>query len=127
SPTALVPGGALPLAFGIERPLPNTMAYSWGLSLQRQLSSTASVEVGYQGSRVVHDYQIVELNDATPGTAPRQQRRPYPGYQSIKYAAANGQSHYHGLEAKVEKRAGSSGLSGLSSFTWAKAIDTVGG
>ena len=101
SPVAAVPGGALPRAFGIERPLPQTLSYSWGLSIQRQLNPLTALEVGYQGSHVAHELQVTEYNDAVPGTAPRQQRRPYPDFQSIRLATANGDVSYNGLEVKA--------------------------
>ena len=73
------------------------------------------------------DLQVTQVNDATPGTTPRQQRRPYPNYQTITVVQANGSSSYNGLELKFEKRASSDGLFLLVSYTWDKSIDTVGG
>ncbi|MEO7649834.1 MAG: hypothetical protein ABIZ80_05160, partial [Bryobacteraceae bacterium] len=127
TPSVSVAGAALPNLAGIENPLPLSINHSWGLSVQRQLTPTLAVEIGYQGAETQHDLQVTQVNDATPGTAPRQQRRPYPNYQTVTVVQANGTSSYNGLELKLEKRASSDGLSLIVSYTWAKSIDTVGG
>ena len=126
--TALLgPQATLFSVFGVQSPLPLPLAHSWGLSIQREFSPNLAFEIGYQGSETQHDLSVVQLNDATPGTAPRQQRRPYPQYAGITQVLANGTSSYNGLEMKLEKRAAADGLSMLLSYTWAKSIDTVGG
>jgi len=127
NPAAQVPGGGLPNVFAIQRPLPNMLNYSWGFSIQQQIAANTAIEVGYQGNHTVHDYQVTEFNDAVPGSAPRQQRRPYPQYQTVRLTTGNGSSSYNGLEAKIDRRAGRAGLSAVLAFTWAKQIDTVGG
>src|SRR5436309_2585756 len=71
--------------------------------------------------------QIIEVNDATPGTGDRQLRRPFPTMQSYQLLVGNGDLMYHGLELKLEKRPGPEGLSTLLAYTWAKSIDTAGG
>jgi len=122
-----VSGGGLPSVFAIQRPLPLTLSYSWGLAVQRELSQNTSFEIGYQGAHLVHDLLVTAFNDAVPGAAPRQQRRPYPQFQNINFVTANGTNSYNGLEMKLERRPGKSGLSGLLAYTWAKSIDTLGG
>lgn len=127
NPQAQVPGGGLPNAFGIQRPLPQTLSYSWGLAIQRQLSLNTSFEIGYQGSHLVHELLVTAFNDAVPGPGPRQQRRPYPQFQNITLATANGINSYNGLEVKLDRRPGESGLSILLAYTRAKSIDNAGG
>jgi hypothetical protein len=127
NPGSAVPGGALPNARGIQRPLPQQLSYSWGLSIQHELARNTAFEIGYQGSHVVHELMVTSYNDAVPGTAPRQSRRPYPAFQTINMVTANGDVKYNALEMKLERRAGANGLSGLLGYTWAKAFDTVGG
>jgi hypothetical protein len=127
NPAALVPGGGLPDVYGFQSPLPQWLVHSWGFAIQRELSPNTVFEIGYQGSHTVHEEQIVSANDATPGTTPRQQRRPYPDYQNITMVLGNGDSRYNGLEMKLERRPGKAGLSLMLAYTWAKEIDTVGG
>src|SRR5262249_12239801 len=72
-----VPGGTLPNVGGFQDPMPQWYVPNWGLSVEHQLNPNTLIEVGYQGTRSVHEMQIVEINDAIPGTAPRQSRRPF--------------------------------------------------
>jgi hypothetical protein len=85
------------------------------------------LEVGYQGTHSVHEIQIVEANDARPGTGDRQLRRPFPTLQSYQLLVANGDQRYDALEVKFEKRPGPDGLSTLLAYTWSKSLDTIGG
>ena len=124
--SAFTPGGGLPLAGAFESPLPQWYVPNWGLALQHRLTDNAMVEVGYQGSRSVHEIQIREVNDADLGTAPRQERRPFPMLQSYQYMEASGDQYYNALEFKLEKRPGPEGLTALVAYTWAKSIDTTG-
>ena len=122
-----VPGGGLPVTGGFQSPMPSWYVVNYGLSIERQLSANTLFEIGYQGSHSVHDMQVVEVNDAIPGTGDRQLRRPFPTMQSYQLLVGNGDMGYDGLEMKFEKRPGPEGLSMLLAYTWAKSIDTAGG
>jgi hypothetical protein len=126
NPTQATPGGALPNVNGFENPTPLWLIYSWGTSIQYEISPMMAFETAYQGGHSIHESTVTEFNDAVPGSTPRQQRRPFPQLQSYRLVTANGDSKYNSLEAKLQRRAGSSGLSMLLTYTWAKAIDTVG-
>jgi hypothetical protein len=120
-------GGGLPTTGGFQNPMPMWYAINWGTSIERQLTNNTMFEIGYQGTHSVHEFQVIEINDARPGTGDRQLRRPFPTMQSYQLLAANGDLIYHGLELKLEKRPGPEGLSTLLAYTWAKSIDTAGG
>ncbi len=122
-----VPGAALPNIYGFQNPVPQWNMYNWGLSVQRQLSPLAMVEVGYQGVQGVHEIQVTEFNDALPGPGSRQSRRPFPGLQTFRLMLPNGSRNYHGLETRIEKRPGPEGLTALLAYTWSKSMDTIGG
>ncbi len=122
-----VVGGGLPNIGGFQDPMPQWYVINWGLSVQRRLSGNTLFEIGYQGSRSVHEMQIMEWNDAAPGSGDRQSRRPYPAIQRYHYLAGNGDKNYNGLEVKVEKRPGPEGLTALMAYTWSKSLDTMGG
>jgi hypothetical protein len=122
-----VPGGGLPQTGGFQDPMPMWYAINWGMSVERQLSTNTLFEIGYQGTHSVHEFQVIEVNDARPGTGDRQLRRPFPTMHSYQLLAANGDLIYHGLELKLEKRPGPEGLTTLLAYTWAKSIDTAGG
>ncbi len=112
---------------GIQDPMPQWYVPNWGMSVQHRLGQNTLLEVGYQGSRSVHEIQVVSVNDATPGPGNVQQRRPFPTLQEYRFLMGNGDRNYHALEVKFEKRPGPSGLSTLLAYTWAKSLDTVGG
>ena len=124
--SVVAPGVGVPIINGFESPLPQSVVHSWGLAIQQQLSPNTAFEIGYQGSHAVHDYVPTQANDATPGPGARQQRRPYPQYNDIRIVRAAGDSSYNGMELKLERRPGPSGLSLLLAYTWSKTISTVG-
>lgn len=126
-PFGATAGPVIPNVNGGERQWPNAITQQWGISVQYGIGARTVVEVGYQGSNGVHEPNIVAFNDAIPGTTPRQSRRPYPQYQNINFTTPNGQNNTQGLLARMERKAGREGLSAVLSFTWLKAIDTVGG
>jgi hypothetical protein len=126
-PSTITAGSTTPTITAFEDPLPTTQSYSWGFSIQQQLSARTVFDVGYQGSHTAHDYTIFDANDATPGPGAIQTRRPFPAYQSIRLIGGGGDSNYNGLEVRLEQRPGPSGVSALMSYTWSKTIDTMGG
>jgi len=126
NPNQATPGGALPNVNGFENPIPLWLVYSWGLSVQYEISPMMAFEAGYQGGHSIHEFSVTEFNDAVPGSTPRQQRRPFPQLQAYRLVTANGDSKYNSMEMKLQRRPGASGLSMLLTYTWAKAIDTVG-
>ena len=88
------------------------------------------VEVGYLGSL---GHKLAGLNPLTinqvppdkmgPGNA--QVLRPFPQYSDVTVLApAIGNSNYHGMNVKVDKRM-SSGLQLQANYTWSKAIDDI--
>jgi len=125
--SVVTPGSTAPTLTGFESPLANWMVYNWGLSIQRELSAEMVFEIGYQGSKTTHELTIISANDATPGTEPRQSRRPYPQYQQINFVRPIGSASYNGMEISLRKRPGASGLSLLTAYTFAKSIDMMGG
>ena len=103
-------------------------AQHWSANVQRQLSETLLGEVSYAGSRGVHVMINLPLNEVQPGPGTQQSRRliqPLNNITAINIFAPRNMSTYHGLLSKLEKRFGS-GLQGLFSYTWSKAIDFGG-
>jgi hypothetical protein len=81
------------------------------------------VEIAYVGSKATHLQSILDLNqDRVPGPGDIQARRPLPQYGSFNNLVNRGNSNYHSLQLKAEKRI-SHGLSFLSSFTFSKSIN----
>ncbi len=103
---------------------------NFNLNVQRQLPGNAVVELGYlstlghkltaPGSRSINQ---VDPGRIGPGNA--QALRPFPQFSDVRVIApAIGNSNYHGLNLRVDKRF-SRGLQFNANYTWSKAIDDV--
>ncbi len=115
----------------IQQNQQNGYSQQWNLTLQKQLPSSMLLEAQYQAN-VGHslggpnyNYNMIPL---VAGQGPAQQSqamRPFPHYNSVFVESPDwGNSTYHSLNVKAEKRF-SSGLSYLFNYTWAKFIDDV--
>ncbi len=116
--------------------LPN--AHQWNFNIQREIGSDWLFEAGYSGSRGIHLVRQYDGNfsPAAPGNIDL--KRPYrslaiPGTSIVASPLGpvtshrlDGNSIYHALLTKVEKRF-SKGFTVLSSYTFSKTIgDTCG-
>jgi hypothetical protein len=113
----------------IQRQLPDAQAQQWGLNVQRELTRSLVVEVGYQGSKGTHLPLLFNLNQPPPGAgtvAQKQALRPYPAFGNISYLTARGDSSFNGLVARIEQRF-SHGLSFLLAYMHGKSIDDTPG
>ena len=90
---------------------------SWNLNVQRSITSAASLEVGYVGSKGTHLARVYDVNQTDAnGNFPDQ------NYLSMDTLATNAGSLYHGLQATLKAR-GFHGLTGFANYTWSKSID----
>src|SRR5205807_9451023 len=110
------PGGAtrrdFPLIVTAQDPVFDMpRAWSWNLTIERQLPWATTVEVGYVGRRGIDNQRKRNVNQLLPGTLQANPGvnanalRPYLGYGSIGLAENSGLSQYHGLQIGVERRA----------------------
>jgi outer membrane receptor protein involved in Fe transport len=138
------PLGALTLAkatgvtlSSIERQANSPYAEQWNFNIQRELASDWMLEVGYAGSRGIHIENRYDENYSPPGPGNLDAKRPYlattiPGTGVTISPGAiygyhfNGNSIYHALVSRLEKRF-SSGFTLLVSYTFSKAIGDVCG
>ncbi|MEK7833404.1 MAG: hypothetical protein AAB401_20100, partial [Acidobacteriota bacterium] len=101
----------------------------WSFGIQRELAASLVLDVSYLGSSG-HKLPIgVNINQAIPGpTGSVNSRRPYQGFGSITggYVLSVGNSNYHGMTVRIERRF-ASGLSFLSSYSYSKSIDDGSG
>ena len=105
------------------RPYDFPAAYSqqWNFTIGRQIRDYA-IEVAYVGNKANKLMANRNINQPLPGAGSVNSRRIFPGWGSITFQEPRGNSIYHGLQTKVEKRF-SLGHLFLLSYTWAKAID----
>lgn len=113
---------------------------AWNVTVQRQLTNTMSLEVGYVGNKGTHTFigngPAYNVNTATIvgfGTLTNAERRPfhnkftydnYPGLVccdgDIDYRGNDANNHYNSLQVKLDKRF-SDGLQMLAHYTWSHA------
>jgi outer membrane receptor protein involved in Fe transport len=93
----------------------------WNFFVERELSNTTSLSVGYVGSRSTH---VITFNDANAplsgqdaGTDPR--RIPSLGF--LRYTASDGILNYDGLQSSLRHRM-AKGLEFLASYTFSKSL-----
>ena len=131
------PGGGttrnydLPITLGsIDMNQLTPYTQQWNVNVQRSLSGTMVLEVGYSGSRGIHLMRTQDLNQPRAsegiarGTANADQLRPYKGWSVINHREQSYASNYHGLQAGL-KRSFSRGLMAQLAYTWSKAIDNA--
>lgn len=104
---------------------------SFNLTLERTLPGSILVEAAYVGTKGTYLPGEIDGDPATPGpTATEQQRRVYyasiPNVTGITYMVDAFSSIYHSMQLKAEKRF-SHGLQFLSTYTFAKSIDSKSG
>ena len=109
---------------------PTAYVQNWHFTIQRELASDLLLDVGYVGNRGVNQIILGDFNQAESNAVgqniPLQQRRPFQDYSFIQTSFAGGNTFYHGLQVKLEKRYGN-GLYLLNSYTFSKAIDNAAG
>ena len=120
---AIEPAGVSFTGEDYHLPTPYTQGYN--LTLQYQLGSNDSVQLGYVGNMVHH--LGVYLNPNTPREIlppglDALSYSPYPDFSStVTYTNFIGNSHYNSLQANYERRIGH-GLNVLGNFTWANCM-----
>ena len=115
----------MPQLQSVDRRLKTPYYQEWNFAIQQALPAAMSVEVAYAGSKGTHLQVLTDQNQAiAPGPGDIQSRRPYPNYGPFAAIQNRGNSTYHSLQLKVQKRY-SQGLSFLSSFTYSKAINDL--
>jgi outer membrane receptor protein involved in Fe transport len=114
----------------IDKDHQNLYAHHFNLSLQRQLSGTMLLELQYLANLAhwIGGGGTVNINEIPPqlrGATQNQLLRPFPQYGDVLWRSpAWGNSSYHGLNVKVEKRF-SGGLNFLATYTWSKFLDDI--
>jgi hypothetical protein len=113
---------------GIDPNFKTAYINQWSLGVQRELAQNLVLDVSYLGSGG-HKLPLgININQSPPGLGSVASRRPYQGYGAITggYILSGGNSNYHGLTVRIERRF-NAGLSFLSSYAWSKSIDDGSG
>jgi len=118
-----IQGAPLPVAYGVQNPLPDDRVYEWGMSVQTELTSRTIVEAAYHGTKGQNDYTQIYINDAQPGT----NIHPYPNFGSILMLYANANSEREGVDLSIRHKLGPEGLFLLAAFSYGRVFDVIGG
>jgi len=122
----------------IERQAITSYGQQWNFNIQRELGSNWMIEVGYSGSKGTHVESEYDANYALPGgEGTMDSRRTFhtavvPGTSTVLNIGPshgyhfNGNSIYHALVSKLEKRF-SNGFTLLTSYGFSKTISDVCG
>jgi hypothetical protein len=112
----------------VYQPIPNLTpnVQQWNFTVERQMTPSLVVRVGYVGTRGSHLNLNLDENVATPGAGAVAARRPYPTIAAISAWEPRGPSSYNGLQASAEKRF-SSGVSFLAAYTYSRSLDEGAG
>jgi hypothetical protein len=112
----------------VYQPIPNLTpnVQQWNFTVERQMTSSLVVRVGYVGTRGTHLNLNLDENVAVPGAGSVPARRPYPTIAAISAWEPRGPSSYNGLQASAEKRF-SSGVSFLAAYTYSRSLDEGAG
>lgn len=125
NPLVIAPSPARIANFTFDPRFKRPYSLQWNFEIQQQLPSQMTLTVGYVGSHNVRLSIGGEYNLAlTPGPGPVAPRKLWPHAPSPSYDRSIGQSKYHGMHVKAERRF-ASGLSYLVSYTWSKSIDVA--
>jgi hypothetical protein len=121
--------------------------YNWNVSVQRELPGKVLLDVGYVGSRSLHQLLRTDVNAlplgsawlpqnqdptaATPRnngttTLPANLYRPYQGYGEISITQFGGSANFHSLQLAANRRL-SRGLQFGAAYTFSKALGITGG
>jgi hypothetical protein len=130
--TSLLRGGALPQIDGFQWDVEQPTTYKYSFTVQQQLMADTTLEVGYAGTRGVHNVRGNLLQNTTPyAFIPElggrqfifiEQDRPNSNWERMRWRYTDGTSWYHGLLVSASKRY-SRGFQVSSSYTWSKSLD----
>jgi len=122
-PNSLTGASVTTSAEGADTHLHAPVIDEWNLNIQQELPGAMLLEVAYVGSKGTHLQSMLDLNQVkVPGPGDIQSRRPYPQLGGFNNIVDRGNSNYHSLQIKAEKRM-THGLMFLSSFTFSKSLN----
>lgn len=114
---------------GIQFDYLTPYSMSGNLTFQYQLTSSMSVQAGYVTTLARHLEVFPGNNNVTsiqPSSVDVKTLVPFPDFgRGSSQAKTEGNSHYHGLQVKLEKQF-AGGLNFLATYTWSKTMSDAG-
>jgi hypothetical protein len=110
--------------------LRTTYTQQWNLTAQKRLPMDVYFDLGYVGSKgtnltATYDgNRPIQIVTPGPGVPALASRRPFQGFDAINVTKSIGNSNYHSMQMKAERRS-ARGLTVLGSYTWAHSISNA--
>jgi hypothetical protein len=100
--------------------------FQYLINVQRELTPTLMLEVGYLGSISRKLTGLWDPNQPVPSADGSRSnlRAPYPEFTQIQSIHGDGRGYYNSASFKLTKRFGT-GLTALVGYTWSKSMDTA--
>lgn len=118
---------ARPSTQGIVRDFPAGYVQEWTLGIQRQFGRSHFVEATYLGTHNLKRSGTVFANQAFQGTAPIDERTPFPNFaRSLRLTRAIDSGNYNSLRLRVIQRDWHN-LFYSFAYSWSKNMSTTGG
>lgn len=118
-----------PLTVTTQDPIfKNPEAWTWNATMQREIITGLTMEVGYVGRKGLHAQRERNINQLRPGTIQANAGisadflRPYKGFATIRSTNNEASSFYNGLQISATQRY-RSGLSFGAAYTYSKLTD----
>ena len=99
----------------------------WNAAIQRQLTSTISIDAAYVGNVGRHIFVNANVNQAVPGPGDQDAHKRFANFgltQGIYSTCNCDSSNYNGLQLKFEQK-NAHGLDLMVNYTYAKALDST--
>jgi hypothetical protein len=122
-PTVLDPSATTFLAWNPEMGVP--VVYHWSFSVQQQISRFL-LDTSYVGTKGTHLELQRNINQPYAGAGSTASRRPYQGFADMTFTDSMGNSSYHALQVRLQRRY-ANGISLLASYTFSRTIDLGNG
>jgi len=107
---------------GVQEDLKTPNVQQWNLSIQREITSSTVLTVGYVGSKSTHAGYSRDINAPVPGAGALPPRRAYPQFATIAFYTTDSNANFNTLQLVLEKRM-SKGLVLQGSYNWAHCIN----
>ena len=108
-----------------DRKRRNAYVQNASFQVQRQLTRNDVLELGWVANKGTFiDTSVSNFNQPDPGPGSVQERRPYPQFATIRMMLSDGNSIYHSLQSRYERRL-TNGLSLTAAYTWGHMIDDI--